>query len=150
MDIEIIPTAVVFHNDFSGAEIFTNEADLRRHLVSYDGYIQHFKIENDLLYVCNARHGERKYWEPTSVDFGGCDENTLTEDMEREAIMQIWGKHDYYKLAGTDNVRILQADDILDIYDSEDEPPADAMELYVKLKRISSDRIDADFGVDSP
>ena len=46
------------------------------------------------------------------------------------------------------NYRIFTADDILNIYDSEDEPPADAINLYVTLKRIVSDRLDADVGYD--
>ena len=111
----IEPTAVVFDFNYNEAEIFTNEADLRRHLLSYDGYQQHFKIHDGLLYVANARHGEVKYWEPTSVDFGDADENTLTEDMEREAIMQVWNRHDYHKLAGTDNVTLETVQSLQDI-----------------------------------
>jgi hypothetical protein len=35
--------------------------------------------------------------------------------MEREAIMQIWERHDYHKLAGTDNVTLETVSSLTDI-----------------------------------
>jgi hypothetical protein len=116
----IEPTAVVNDFNYNEAEIFTNKADLIAHLLSHDGYELHIKIENDIVYVCNAFNGcppSNYSWCPTYIEMSNQYVNTLTVDMRREAIMQIWGDSDIldpYKLSGSMNITLETARSLTD------------------------------------
>jgi hypothetical protein len=120
----IEPTAVVFDFNYDEADIFTNKADLVMHLLSHDGYKLDFMVDHDGGYEDHFVHlsctldGQPKFWMRTRVLVDGDERSEVTQDMKRDAVMEIYGTTDIldpYKLSGSMNITLETVRSLTDI-----------------------------------
>jgi hypothetical protein len=120
MKYTIEPTAVVFDFNYDEAEIFTNAADLVKNLIEHDGTVIQFRARDagDGIYffeVAATKANEKPNWILTNVNITGRDTQFFSDQIKRNAIMDIWGIFEPHKLAGTMDVSLETVRSLTDI-----------------------------------